>query len=127
LKLDVSGTITLTFRLTVGQISESVSVHAEAELLKAAEGTISTTIDNTKVVELPLNGRNFNNLVRLTPGATRGTSGGGETLNAQVWSVTGGRSDNLNYTLDGTYNNGAFFKTAAIAPSIDAINEFKIQ
>lgn len=127
LKLDVSGTINLTFRLTVGQVTENVSVVAEAELLKSTEGVISTTIDNSKVVELPLNGRNFNNLVRLTPGATRGTNGGGPTLNAQTWSVTGGRSDNSNYTLDGTYNNGAFFKTAAIAPSIDAISEFKIQ
>ncbi len=127
LKLDVSGTINLTFRLTVGQVTDTVSVVAEAELLKSTEGVISTTIDNSKVVELPLNGRNFNNLVRLTPGATRGTNGGGPTLNAQTWSVTGGRSDNSNYTLDGTYNNGAFFKTAAIAPSIDAISEFKIQ
>src|SRR4051794_5085452 len=127
LRLDVSGTINLTFRLTVGQLTETVSVQAEAELLKSTEGVISTVIDNTKVVELPLNGRNFNNLVRLTPGATRGTSGAGETLNGQTWAVTGGRSDNSNYTLDGTYNNGAFFKTAAIAPSIDAISEFKIQ
>src|SRR6266852_8803523 len=127
LKLEVAGTISLTFRLTLGQVTELVSVQAEAELLKSTEGVISTTIDNAKVVELPLNGRNFNNLVRLTPGATRGTSGGGETLNAQTWAVTGGRSDNSNYTLDGTYNNGAFFKTAAIAPSIDAIQEFKIQ
>ena len=127
LRLDVSGTLNLTFRLTVGQVSETVSVQAEAELLKSTEGVISTVIDNTKVVELPLNGRNFNNLVRLTPGATRGTSGAGETLNGQTWAVTGGRSDNSNYTLDGTYNNGAFFKTAAIAPSIDAISEFKIQ
>src|SRR3989449_4980681 len=127
LKLEVAGTIALTFRLTVGQVTESVNVQAEAELLKSTEGVISTTIVNTKVIELPLNGRNFNNLVRLTPGATRGTNGGGETLNAQTWAVTGGRSDNSNYTLDGTYNNGAFFKTAAIAPSIDAIQEFKIQ
>jgi len=127
LKLEVSGALNLTFRLSVGQVSETVNVQAEAELLKSTQGVISTTIDNTKVIELPLNGRNFNNLVRLTPGATRGTNGGGETLNAQTWSVTGGRSDNSNYTLDGTYNNGAFFKTAAIAPSIDAINEFKIQ
>lgn len=127
LRLEVSGSITLTFRLAVGQVSESVSVVAEAELLKATEGVMSTTIDNTKVVELPLNGRNFNNLVRLTPGATRGTNGGGPTLNAQTWAVTGSRSDNTNYTLDGTFNNGTFFKTAAIAPSIDAIAEFKIQ
>src|SRR5712692_3707194 len=127
LRLDVSGTLNLTFHLTVGQVTESVSVQAEAELLKSTEGVISTTIDNAKLIEMPLNGRNFNNLVRLTPGATRGTNGPGETLNAQTWAVTGGRSDNSNYTLDGTYNNGAFFKTAAIAPSIDAIQEFKIQ
>jgi hypothetical protein len=127
LKLEVAGTIALTFHLTVGQVTESLTVQAEAELLKTTEGVISTTIDNAKVIELPLNGRNFNNLVRLTPGATRGTNGPGETLNGQTWAVTGGRSDNSNYTLDGTYNNGAFFKTAAIAPSIDAIDEFKIQ
>jgi hypothetical protein len=127
LKLDVAGAINLTFRLTVGQVTESISVAAEAELLKSTEGTISTTIDNAKVVELPLNGRNFNNLVRLTPGATRGANDGGPTLNAQTWAVTGSRSDNSNYTLDGVYNNGTFFKTAAIAPSIDAIGEFKIQ
>src|SRR5262245_37076452 len=94
LRLDVSGTLNLTFRLTVGQVAETVSVQAEAELLKSTEGVISTVIDNKKVVELPLNGRNFNNLVRLTPGATRGTSGAGETLNGQTWAVTGGRSDN---------------------------------
>jgi hypothetical protein len=127
LRLEVAGAINLTFRLTVGQVSESVTVEAEAELLKSTEGVISTTIDNAKVVELPLNGRNFNNLVRLTPGATRGSNDGGPTLNAQTWAVTGSRSDNANYTLDGTYNNGTFFKTAAISPSIDAINEFKIQ
>lgn len=127
LKLDVGGTVSLTFRLTVGQVTESVQVQAEAELLKSTDGTMSTTIDNSKVVELPLNGRNFNNLIRLTPGATRGLTSGGPTLNAQTWAVTGSRADNSNYTLDGTYNNGTFFKTAALAPSIDAINEFKIQ
>jgi hypothetical protein len=127
LRLEVAGALNLTFTLTVGQVTETVSVEAQAELLKSTEGVISTTIDNAKVVELPLNGRNFNNLVRLTPGATRGANGGGPTLNAQTWAVTGSRSDNAYYTLDGTFNNGSFFKTAAIAPSIDAISEFKIQ
>ena len=127
LKLDVAGAISLTFRLSVGQVAEAIRVEAEGEQLKATEGVISTTIDNTKVVELPLNGRNFNNLIRLTPGATRGTNAGGPTLNGTTFSVTGSRSDQSNYTLDGTYNNGTFFKTAAIAPSIDAISEFKIQ
>ena len=127
LKLDVAGAISLTFRLSVGQVAEAIRVEAEGEQLKSTEGVISTTIDNTKVVELPLNGRNFNNLIRLTPGATRGTNAGGPTLNGTTFAVTGSRSDQSNYTLDGTYNNGTFFKTAAIAPSIDAISEFKIQ
>ena len=127
LKLDVAGAISLTFRLSVGQVSEAIRVEAEGEQLKATEGVISTTIDNTKVVELPLNGRNFNNLIRLTPGATRGTNAVANTLNGITFAVAGSRSDQSNYTLDGTYNNGTFFKTAAIAPSIDAISEFKIQ
>lgn len=127
LRLEVAGALTLTFRLTVGQVSESVRVEAEAELLKASEGVISTTVDNTKVVELPLNGRNFGSLVRLTPGATRGSTGTGNTLNTVNFAVTGSRSDNTNFTLDGTSNNGTFFKTAAVAVSVDAIEEFKIQ
>jgi len=127
LKLEVAGSLSLTFRLSVGQVTETVRVEAEGEQLKATDGVISTTIDNSKVVELPLNGRNFNNLIRLTPGATRGTNAGGNTLNSTTFSVAGSRSDTSNYTLDGTYNNGTFFKTAAIAPSIDAISEFKIQ
>ncbi len=127
IRLDVSGSVSLTFHLTVGQIAETVNVTAEAELLQATEGVISTTIENAQVRELPLNGRNFNNLIRLSPGATRGTTGAGETLNAQTFAVTGSRSDNANYTLDGTFNNGTFFKTSAINPSIDAIQEFRVQ
>lgn len=127
IRLDVSGSVSLTFQLTVGQVTESINVTAEAGLLQATEGVIATTVENAQVVELPLNGRNFNNLIRLTPGATRGTTGAGETLNAQTFAVTGSRSDNANYTLDGTFNNGTFFKTSAINPSIDAIQEFRIQ
>ena len=52
LKLEVAGAISLTFRLTVGQVTESLVVQAEAELLKTTEGVISTTIDNTKVFGL---------------------------------------------------------------------------
>ena len=127
IKLDVAGSVTLDFRLTVGQVTETVQVQAEATLLKTDEGTIGTVVDNMKVVELPLNGRNFNNLTRLVPGAVRGTTGGGETLQGESYAVTGSRSDNTYYSLDGVYNNGTFFKTVAIHPSIDAIQEFKIQ
>ena len=127
LKLDVGATLTLDVRLTVGQLSEVVQVRAETALLQTEESSVGTVIENAQVVELPLNGRNFNNLTRLTPGAVRGTSAGAETLQGETFAVAGDRSDNTYYALDGMFNNGTFFKTAAIHPSVDAIQEFKIQ
>ena len=126
-KLDVSQSVTLDFHLTVGTVNEQIQVQAEAPLLQTDTGTIGTVVENAKVVELPLNGRNFNALTRLVPGAVRGTNGGGETIQGETFAVTGSRSDNAYYALDGIYNNGTFFKTAGIHPSVDAIQEFKIQ
>jgi len=126
-KLDVAQTVTLDFRLTIGQVSESVQVEAVAPLLQTDTGTVGTVIENAKVLELPLNGRNFNTLTRLVPGAVRGTNAGAETIQGETFTVTGSRSDDNYYALDGMFNNGTFFKTAAIHPSVDAIQEFKIQ
>ncbi|MGI8989964.1 MAG: carboxypeptidase regulatory-like domain-containing protein [Bryobacteraceae bacterium] len=127
IKLDVGATATLDFHLTVGQVTDQVQVNAEAVLLQTEDSNVGTVIENAQVVELPLNGRNFNNLTRLTPGAVRGTSNGAETIQGETFAVAGDRSDNTYYSLDGMFNNGTFFKTAAIHPSIDAIQEFKIQ
>src|SRR5438067_1856380 len=127
IKLDVGASVTLDFRLTVGQVTEQVQVTAEAVLLQTEDSSVGTVIENAQVVELPLNGRNFNNLTRLTPGVVRGTTGGGETIQGESFAVAGDRSDNTYYSLDGMFNNGTFFKTAAIHPSIDAIQEFKVQ
>ncbi len=127
IKLEVAQTVTQDFHLTVGQVSESVQVEAQAPLLQSDTGTVGTVIENAKVEELPLNGRNFNDLTRLVPGAVRGTNAGAETIQGETFTVTGSRSDDNYYALDGMYNNGTFFKTAAIHPSVDAIQEFKIQ
>ena len=127
IKLDVSATVTVDFHLTVGQVTQRVEVQAEGALLQTQDSSVNTVIGNTQVVELPLNGRNFNSLTRLTPGAVRGTSAGAETIQGETFAVAGDRSDNTYYALDGMYNNGTFFKTAAIHPSVDAVQEFKIQ
>ena len=127
IKLDVGGSVTADFRLTVGPVTESVQVIAPGALLQTAESSVSTVVENNKVEELPLNGRNFNTLTRLIPGAVRGTNAAAETIQGETFAVTGSRSDNTYYALDGMYNNGTFFKTAAIHPSIDAIQEFRIQ
>ncbi len=126
IKLDVGAAVTLTFNLTVGQVNQQIEVQATGALLQTEESSVGTLISNTQIVELPLNGRNFNDLTRLTPGAVRGTSAGGETIQGESFAVAGDRSDNSYFSLDGMYNNGSFFKTAAIHPSIDAIQEFRI-
>jgi hypothetical protein len=126
IKLDVSATVSLDFHLTVGQVNQQVEVQAQGALLQTEESSVGTLISNAQILEMPLNGRNFNDLTRLTPGAVRGTSAGAETIQGETFAVAGDRSDNSYYALDGMYNNGSFFKTAAIHPSIDAIQEFKI-
>src|SRR5215469_16499741 len=126
IKLDVNATVALTFNLTVGQVNQQVEVQAQGALLQTEESSVGTVVSSTQMVELPLNGRDFNALTKLTPGAVRGTSAGAETIQGETYAVTGDRSDNSYYSLDGMYNNGSFFKTAAIHPSVDAIQEFKI-
>jgi hypothetical protein len=126
IKLDVNATVTLTFSLTVGQVNQQVEVQAQGALLQTEESSVGTVVSNTQMVELPLNGRDFNDLTKLTPGAVRGTSAKAETIQGDTYAVTGDRSDNAYYSLDGMFNNGSFFKTAAIHPSVDAIQEFKI-
>jgi hypothetical protein len=83
-------------------------------------------MDNKKVVELPLNGRSFTQLTVLVPGAV-GTGAGIYQSSGTTVSVSGLRAENNNYTLDGVNNNETFFKSYGVQPSIDAIQEFKVQ
>ncbi len=96
--------------------------------LETTRATLGTVVSNEKVVELPLNGRDFTQLTLLLPGASPGASAGGFFLiGGQTVAVTGNRSDQNNYTLDGVNNNETFFKHYGIRPSLDAIQEFNVQ
>ena len=103
-----------------------MEVTAAAPLLDTATSTVGTVVDNKNVVTLPLNGRAFTDLLLLVPGTVPqnplfAISGG------HVYSVSGNPSDQNNFTLDGLSDNEPFFKQFAIQPSIDAIQEFKVQ
>ena len=69
--LHVNQMARLDFALAVGALSEKVTVTADAPLLQANEASLGAVVDNRKVVDLPLNGRNPFDLVFLTPGAHR--------------------------------------------------------
>lgn len=127
-RLGVNQTLRVDLSIAVGDVTETVEVTSTAPQLQTDTSTVASTVDNQKVVELPLNGRSFTQLTILMPGAVAGAGAntGFQTSGTAV-SVSGLRSEANNYTLDGVNNNESFFKTFGVQPSIDAIQEFKIQ
>ena len=124
--LQVTRTVTVNVVLEVGAVTETVEVVATTPLLDTADATVGTVVNNQSVVSLPLNGRSYTDLILLVPGSVpRGKlfaiSGG------HNFSVNGNSPDVNNFTLDGIQNNDVFFKAFGTEPSIDAIQEFRVQ
>src|SRR5437867_12402562 len=134
LELQVQQVARIDFQLKVGLVAESIEVAGGSPLLTTENATVGTVIDNQRIVELPLNGRNFLQLVALSPNVSFGfapliqsvSRQGGDRPNWSI-SVAGQRSEFNNYTLDGVSNTDVNFNTYIFAPSIDAIQEFKVQ
>ncbi len=112
--------------LEVGQVTEVVEVTAEAPLIQTEDSSIGTVIDQQKVTELPLNGRNFESLVLLVPEAV--TSPQGSHLGARGGVVIAGMDEHYqSFYIDGVDNVDTIIRNFAYRPSIDAIEEFKVQ
>lgn len=126
----IGRTISLEFTLAVRGFSEQVVVQIKVPLLQSQSAEISDVIENREVVQLPINGRQFMALAQLSdavvlpPGGTRG-----EALQqaGPLPNVGGQRSGHNIYLLDGTKVTDELFNNLVISPSIDSIEEFKIQ
>jgi Carboxypeptidase regulatory-like domain len=133
-QVQVQQTVRLDFTLEVGQVTESVEVSATAQMLQTENLSLGTVIENKGVTELPLNGRNYLSLVALaananTLSANSGQAGGrqgGDRANQSI-SAGGNRIMFDYFTLDGVSNTDPNFSTYVVLPSIDAIQEFKVQ
>ena len=134
IEIQVQQSARIDFDLQVGQVNETVEVSAAAQLLSTENATVGTVIDNKRIVELPLNGRNYLQLVSLSPNVSygfgnagqAGSRQGGDRANQNI-SVGGQRSYFNYFTLDGVNNTDPNFNTYVIQPSIDALQEFKVQ
>ena len=128
--LELGRTLQLAFTLSLGAISEEVSVEVSAPLLQATTAEISDVIDTREVVEMPLNGRQFLQLAQLSdavvipPGGTRG---GALQQAGPLPNVGGQRAGHNIYMLDGFKVTDELFNNLVINPSVDSIQEFKIQ
>src|SRR5262245_39139990 len=134
LELQVQQTARVDFALELGTLSEMATVTGVSPLVETSNATVGTVIENKRIVELPLNGRNFLQLVALSPNVSAEFAGPGQagdrqggTRAAQQLSVSGQRREFNYYTLDGVDNTDVNFNTYIFLPSVDALEEFKVQ
>src|SRR5262245_26437720 len=129
--------ITLPVRLKIGTTSETVEVSAGAQMLETRSGALSSVVNERKIVDLPLNGRNAAALVLLAPGAVdlrAGNAGGrGDTVQTITYpgavsvAANGGRADTANYNLDGGSNQDSYTNVNNPFPNPDAVQEYSVQ
>ncbi len=133
-EVQVQQTVRLDFTMQLGQVNETVEVQGLADQLQAENATVGTVIENKGITELPLNGRGYLNLVALSANTNTlspssgqaGSRQGGDRANQSI--SAGGQRIMFNYfTLDGVSNTDPNFNTYVVLPSIDALQEFKVQ
>src|SRR3989442_2622831 len=129
--LQVGSNPVLNILMEVGQVSETVEVQADAALVETRNTGISQMIDNTRVLELPLNGRQVTELVLLSGAATTSTQGtlnpGSRNYPTIIIQVAGGMQAGLTYSLDGGNHNDPYNNLNLPLPFPDALQEFKVE
>ncbi len=124
----------LDFTLEVGTASESITVEASVPVLDQATSALGQVIDNTKISNMPLNGRSSFRLVQLTPGVLSAPSANGQfgdipvnTMDDSIFSINGGRNKSNEVMIDGVPSTTGFVNAITTIPSIDSTQEFKVQ
>ncbi len=121
--------VRVDFSLRPGDITQTVDVSASAVNLDTENAAIGQVINSKAVVDLPLNGRNFTQLLLLGPGAVQnsGEQGTYRAGEGSALTIQGARPSSNQYILDGININDAYYQVPAVIPSIDAIQEFQEQ
>src|SRR5262249_53471970 len=130
-EVQVQQRVVLNITLQVGAIAEKVTVTNVAPLLETETSDLGQVIDNRRMVNLPLNGRNFAQLAQLSAGVAP-SEPGARNSGSYGFSSNGGRSYQNNILLDGIDNNSNLTDllnntSYVIQPSVDALQEFKVQ
>jgi hypothetical protein len=134
LQLSVDQKARVDLKLEVGATTESVTIEGSAPLIQTESSDVSGLVSETQIKNLPLNGRNFVQLTRIIPGVLRGIPGANiDGAGSLAWrasasfSANGQRTRDNNFMLDGVDNNETWLNSVVIFPSVDALEEFKVQ
>jgi len=133
-RLGVDQKVRVDLTLELGQMTEAVEIQAETSLVQTSSSDLSATVNEMQIKTLPLNGRNFVSLTRTVPGVSRGIPGANiDGAGSLAWrasaafSANGARPRDNNFILDGVDNNELWLQSVVIFPSVDALEEFKLQ
>ena len=133
-ELQVAQVARLDFALQVGNVAEVIEVVGGAPVLDTETTELGTVIENRRILDLPLNGRNYLQLASLTPGATtngpassQGQQRMGGARNQFSLNVAGQRTHFNHYSLDGMENTDPNFNISLLLPSLEALQEFKVE
>ena len=133
IQLLVNQSLTIDFKLSVASTAQTVEVNEAPPMLNTTSSTLSDVIEHEETVDLPLNGREFTQLVLLTPGAAPQEGGQQSGFTVALGSggispaVSGQRANQNNFTIDGVLNNDIYTNVWTISPPPDAIEEFNVQ
>ncbi len=135
--LVVNQTATYDFALKAGAVNAVIEVQANPVALETSTAELGVAVVKEQVNDLPLNGRNFTQLLNLTPGVSTVNVSQNSSTSGGVWSnpigtfsypSVNGQSNRSNlFLLDGVNNEGSFGSTYAVPPIVDDIQEFKVQ
>jgi hypothetical protein len=132
--LQANENVKLDISLEVGDVKTTVSVSEAVSQIETRSATIKETVDQARIVELPLDGRNPADLALLVPGVVPGsaTTNGDATYDPIIrgqksFSIGGSRNNNVRFSLDGGENMDSLFNFNAPFPFPDAVEEFSVQ
>ena len=131
LQMDVATTVTKNIQLTVGAVTQQVTISAEAPLVETATSGVGQVINDTTVQEIPLNGRHFVDLGLLTAGTVTPPANGFLTapLRGQgsfAIDTAGQREDSTNWLINGINLSDPQQNQITFQPPVDTLSEFKI-
>ena len=130
-KVDVNASVDIDIRMEVGQVTETVEVAANAPILQTSDSQVGNLIDNKKIVELPLQARDFMQLSVMAPGVAENNGNKRHQTERATWqgsfSVHGHNPEYNQYLFDGVSGKEASHQTNILSPSVDAIQEIKVE
>jgi hypothetical protein len=137
IQLEVASNPQVNVRMEIGAVTESIQINANAAQVETKENSIAQVVDEQRLVDLPLNGRNPADLLRITGFSTSdmNLNGGDLTGSKNIqgsngsgqYSVAGSSANGVNFLLDGGDNNDAFSNVNLPIPFPDAVQEFNVQ